>query len=451
VAIRSRQREIYPVKKQIKKIAKSALAGLESGVNWALEKSVGRRLMKNHSAKVLSTYAIQASPAHKDSVFSASLSDFVDSDTGYFSHLSLGNIPGNAGDILITHLQKVLWEKAIGQGVNWYDAYPDIKARTQKEFFLHSKCVVIGPGGLVSGAPYSNQSGWFLDFDEGLFQKDDFPVVVFGAGVNQWKNKRPFTDKALANIEKMFNRCSWVGLRETAGINFLSENLGDSVKGKLEFQPCPSLLLSELVSEIPNWDSRFVSVNIAADQLVELPIDRQQVAQIYNRLLNHLVARDLMPIIWCASTVDQDFAHEHFPQHRTLLLSGFPGGQIPHMVRMFRFAIGTRMHSVFPFIGMGIPAIATFGFHIRSSVMRDDLGLGDWLCDWSVEDQDWSKASEELIDKADRMIDQIEQQRIIASQTAQRMSKLTLDNLSRLLERLDLKTVASESLANELH
>lgn len=411
---------------------------MESGANWVLRKAFGRRLCKDFQANILAAYTQQAAPSFNGSVFSPTVAGGNQASAEFFSQLSLGSIPGNAGDILITHLQKSLWEQQLGGGLNWYDAYPDIKARTNHAIIEKSRCMVVGPGGLISGAPHKNQSGWFLDIDQGLLDSTDFPIVVFGAGVNRWKNKRSFTSEALANIESFFQRCHWIGLRETAGIQFLTDELGDSVSNKLQFQPCPSLMLRELTTELPNWNSNYVSVNIAADQLVELPIGRQEVARIYDELLAHLVRRNLVPILWCASSADLKFADEFFPQYGSILLSGFPGAQIPHIVRMFRFAIGTRMHSVFPFIGLGIPAIATFGFPIRSSVMRDDLGLPEWLCDWSVSDRDWGQAAADLRQKADQVIDQIDSARKKASDTISKVTAITRQNLAEIVGQLGL-------------
>jgi hypothetical protein len=262
------------------------------------------------------------------------------------------------------------------------------------------------------------------------------PIIVFGVGVNQWKRKRPFTEVGKQNIIRLVESCHWVGLRETAGIEFLKQFIPQSLHHKLTYQPCPSLLLSYMTYEKVALNSPFVAINIARDQLVELPINEEFLVRKLTHVLTCIKKRGLCPIFWCAGRDDYSFAQKYFKNLPALLLSAYPGAHLPHLISRFRFAIGIRMHGVFPFLGMGIPAIAVFGFPIRADVMRRDLGLDNWLCDWSTPERNWETIDTEIEEKIDCILEDESAAKATAQQVSARAWDQTLQNLDHITKSL---------------
>ena len=420
------------VKSNLKKLAKT----IEHTSNTILARYANRRIAPRAHWEMWEHLLAGATPGTPESLFNQMhLSSLPETKaSAIVSQLSLSHMPGNAGDVLISYLQKIIWQQYLKQGCLWQDVYHLVQKEDKDRWnkVNRGRLLLVGPGGLFSGAPWPNRSGWFLNLTQSDIDAIRAPIVVFGAGVNHWRQKRPFTDLGKQNIIHLVEKCKWIGLRETAGIEFLKQFIPQSMHYKIYYQPCPSLNLKYLNYEKVLLDSPYVAINIARDQLIELPVSEKFLVEKLNHVLIHIKKRDLHPIFWCAGRDDYTFVQKYFKHFPALLLSAYPGSHLPHIVSRFRFAIGMRMHGVFPFLGMGIPAIAIFGFPIRADVMRRDLDLNDWLCDWSNLTRNWDNIDIEIQKKIDYILDNESE----VKETAQQIPTLAWDQTLKNLDRI---------------
>lgn len=109
--------------------------------------------------------------------------------------------------------------------------------------------VVVGGGGLLlrdqAGAEGS-ASGWQWNATVDAVAALPVPLVVFAIGYNRFRGQPEFDPPFTEHIRTVVERSTFFGLRNTGSIRAVERYLPPALHDRLQFQPCPTTILSRL-------------------------------------------------------------------------------------------------------------------------------------------------------------------------------------------------------------
>lgn len=132
--------------------------------------------------------------------------------------------------------------------------------------------VLVGGGGLfLSDQKNSDtsKSGWQLNMSNNLMSQINKPIVVFGVGYNRFRNQKDFKKIFRKNINILYDKSIFFGLRNKGSIKNTSKYLVK--KKKLTLQPCITTIINKL-SYINNSNQSFkikkkIAIGFSADRM----------------------------------------------------------------------------------------------------------------------------------------------------------------------------------------
>lgn len=177
----------------------------------------------------------------------------------------------NAGDnILVSSLRKSIentWNfnpNFISQNIK--------KELSEQDLYLinKSKGMIIGGGGLLLKDTNKNDiSGWQFPISEKQIDSICTPISILGIGYNRFRNQEDFDECFKSNINKLFEKAVFVGIRNNGSIEALKKYLNPTLHDKLSFHPCATTILSKLYDIKPyqkNDSKKIIAFNIAFDR-----------------------------------------------------------------------------------------------------------------------------------------------------------------------------------------
>lgn len=297
--------------------------------------------------------------------------------------LSYGNC-SNAGDVLIFQTFNKLVDTDID--TTWHHVRSDkldIKARN----------VIIGPGGLLSGAyrpevaPDELVIRHLTPIRLAAWKKQQRPVFAFGTGTNtpfeNGPTAKPFSVESGKTIAKLAAVSDGLYLRGSADIRRLAEFCASDDLHKFKFQPCPSVFLDRLFSMQPAVSDQ-IAINFPLENSITRENEKKHPLRRFVEFAKSLglsvalldnhpsdinkIALDIfappqsdpLQAAFISEAYGKEDVQKLFEQRWTTLpavASRFNG---------YRFAFGVRLHSFLPFMAFNTPSVFLAGNPIRT-------------------------------------------------------------------------------------
>lgn len=182
------------------------------------------------------------------------------------SHVTAYCVP-NAGDIVLSQCVRDVIERKLYTNIDWnlVDLYS-----TVDEFAIaginDTKALVIGGGGLfLPDSNKNNISAWQWACSVQQYDKIDVPVIVFAVGYNYFNGQ---TRNSLFenNVMALVKKAAFFGLRSRGSVAAIQAFLPDSLKEKVVYQPCPTMVASKIYGSSHKCMHKRVVFNVALDR-----------------------------------------------------------------------------------------------------------------------------------------------------------------------------------------
>lgn len=296
--------------------------------------------------------------------------------------LSYGNC-SNAGDVLIFQTFNKLFEDEVDS--TWHHVRLD-------KLDVRARNVIIGPGGLLSGAykpdvaPDELVIRHLTPIRLAAWKKQQRPVFAFGTGTNtpfdNGPTSKPFSAESGKTIAKLANVSDGLYLRGSADIRRLAAFCATDDLHKFKFQPCPSVFLDRLFSIRPETTDQ-IAINfpmersLTAENVKTHPLNRfvefaKSLGLSVALLDNHpsdinKIALDMFERPQ-SDPGQADFVTEAFEKEdgQNLFEQRWTGAPfVASRFNGYRFAFGVRLHSFLPFMAFNTPSVFLAGNPIR--------------------------------------------------------------------------------------
>jgi hypothetical protein len=363
----------------------------------------------------------------------------------------------NAGDVLIHQTFNALFRDEIDTH------YRHIRA---DKLMCPTGRVVIGPGGLLSGAYRPDSSPDELvvrhltDKTLSAWQKAKKKIVAFGTGTNTpfdaGKNAKPFSAQSEKNIAKLAALSSRLYLRGSRDILRLSSLCNSEDMDKFVFQPCPSIFLDRLFGIKPIVSDK-VAVNfplntsITKENVAKHPLKRfKEFANAQGLTVvfmdNHPM--DINPYVFelCDETTHDAeglalISAEGFgalPEHNKKFEDVWMGtSSLPARFNGFRFAFGTRLHSFLPFMAFNTPTLFLSPNEIRRPMGQEYFQHAAFSAATPWANGSAAKVVDGMIDRMKYFMANEERLRFHIHEQRERLWTITLKNKRDMLDRLN--------------
>lgn len=185
------------------------------------------------------------------------------------THFSAFNPYSNAGDnILVTSLRDEI-DKFSNK--SYVYVHRNVRDKISDEVISianQTKCIIIGGGGLFLKDTNANEvSGWQFPISINSIDKIKVPLFLVAVGYNRFRNQDDFEPYFKDNINKIAEKCVFIGLRNNGSVEALKNYVEPKYHNKLIYYPCATTLLSKIYT-IPKFNikEKFVAINCAFDR-----------------------------------------------------------------------------------------------------------------------------------------------------------------------------------------
>ena len=363
----------------------------------------------------------------------------------YLVHFGM-HVPGNAGDTLLFHAVRDVFDRAYGtQHWSLEPLWPEVTAGDITRINREAKGIVIGGGGLLlRDTNPDSYSGWQWNCPTSVLRQIEVPLTIFAIGYNRFRGQADFDPVFTKNIRALVDQSAFFGLRNRGSIRALSEYLTETQTARLLFQPCPTTLLRFLHPRFEaiafqgtkNYPKRELALNIAFDRWhMRFQGEEERilnaVAQAMKWATNQGWEINLVIHSGGDDTIIPWLLNAQVP-FREVRLDGRPPRQILRFYQKVSLTIGMRGHSQMIPFGVG-NAIISLISHDKLRYFLDDIGHPEWGID--VQEKGLADA---LITKIDYVYANARriQQEIWAAQRS--LWEITKTNLRLIEERTDL-------------
>lgn len=362
----------------------------------------------------------------------------------------------NAGDVLIHQTFNALFKDSLDT------KYRHIRA---DKLGCPTGNVVIGPGGLLSGAYRTETAPDELVIRHlnaktlNAWQKADKKIFCFGSGTNTpfdaHKNAKPFSSVSEQNIAKLAHLATRLYLRGSRDILRLSSLCTSEDSDKFVFQPCPSVFLDRLFDIKPETSDR-IAINfplntaVTKENVANHPLKRfkeyanAQGLKVYF-LDNHPM--DINPYVLelCDGTTHDESvlkiiaadgfgaSSEHNKKFQDVWMNY---ESLPARFNGYRFAFGARLHSFLPFMAFNTPTV-----FLSPNEIRRPMGIEYFQHAAFSAAVPWSNAQGQeavtsMIDRLNYFMAHEDRLRARIQEQRERLWTITQANKADMLERL---------------
>lgn len=307
----------------------------------------------------------------------------------YLAHFGLHN-PGNAGDTLLFLAVRKLFDDVNGSE-HWKleQLWDEITESTINRLNKRSKGIIIGGGGLLLRDTNENQkSGWQWSCSIDQIRQIQVPIVVFAIGYNRFRNQEDFDPIFQEHIQETVSRSLFFGLRNHGSIRALTPYLEDSLISKLQFQPCPTTILSylypEKVSKLLEQGKQELTLNMSFDRRqLRFGLDEDKILTSIARAMKWANQKGwkINLTIHCPGDdyIEPWLLKEQVVFHK-IQLGGLPPQTVLDFYSKMPLTIGMRGHSQMIPFGMG-NAIISLISHDKLGFFLEDINHPEWGID----------------------------------------------------------------------
>ena len=182
------------------------------------------------------------------------------------SHVTIYST-GNAGDTVLSTAMRDLFNTSFGS-ISW-----NIKkvTATINQRYIDSlnktDAIIIGGHGLFLPDTNPNDiSNWEFACSEEYYDEITKPIIVFAVGYNYFKGQ----ERSLlfeSNVRKLVEKSAFFGLRNQGSVREIQSFLDDSLKKKVVYQPCPTMIARYLYPDLPpKKGTGKIAFNLALDR-----------------------------------------------------------------------------------------------------------------------------------------------------------------------------------------
>ena len=320
----------------------------------------------------------------------------------YLAHFGLHK-PGNAGDTLLFLAVRKLFDQTNGSYYwNLEQLWDEITDKTIKRLNKKSKGIVIGGGGLLLKDTNPNQkSGWQWSCSIEQLKQIEVPIIVFAIGYNRFRGQNDFDPVFQEHIQETVRRSIFFGLRNHGSIRSLKPYLDSSLVQKLNFQPCPTTLLSYLYPEkVDNCfedGKRQLTLNMSFDRRqLRFGIREDEILTSIARAMKWAMQEgwEINLAIHCPGDNNiEPWLIQEQVMFRKVELGGKPAQEVLDFYSKMPLTIGMRGHSQMIPFGMG-NAIISLISHDKLAYFLEDINHTEWGIDLKSQD-----IEEQLVEK----------------------------------------------------
>lgn len=368
--------------------------------------------------------------------------------------LSYGNC-SNAGDVLIFQTFNKLFEEELD--TTWHHVRLDkldVKARN----------IVIGPGGLLSGAykpevtPDELVVRHLTPIRLASWVKQQRPVFAFGTGTNtpfeNVASSKPFSPGSEKTIAKLAQTSRGLYLRGSADIRRLAMFCAADDLHKFKFQPCPSVFIDRLYGIRPTITDQ-IAVNfplaksLTAENAKTHPLNR--FVEFAKSLGLSVALLDNHPSDINKIALDM-FAPPQSDSRQASFLNDATGNvdntnlferrwtsQCPmaHRFNGYRFAFGVRLHSFLPFMAFNTPSVFLAANPIRSPMPIEYFGNSVFGAKVAFGQGSFGQVVDGMIERLRHFVKNEEQLRTQIADQRARLWEITTKNKYEMLSRMN--------------
>lgn len=319
------------------------------------------------------------------------------------SHISAYS-QGNGGDVLLPVALRSTVEQVASSNIKWGSFR--VNTKSWKLFIdnANKSCgVIIGGGGLFLRDTNPNHySGWQWSIPIESLKKIKTPLCILAVGYNRFRNQEDFDPIFRDHIKATFEKCCFVGLRNTGSINSIKEYLPNELHSKLRLQPCMTVILRNIYPHLFTFTDScepFIAVNCAFDR-ASLRFGNDQKGYLLRKLSNALkyLSSHIKIKYYAHMKDDEKFLHylncSKVPYEIVRLYDNINPTSMIEEYKKPSLVIGMRGHSQMIPFGCGTPILSVIS-HNKMQWFLDDIGHPEW----GIEIRD-SEMTEKLIKKA---------------------------------------------------
>lgn len=174
---------------------------------------------------------------------------------------------GNTGDTVLSTCIRDLFERELGH-ISWrlMDLYGDVDGRYIGKLNA-TKGVIIGGHGAFLPDTYPNDiSNWEFACSSQQYDEIRPPIIVFAVGYNYFQGQER-TRLFEENIKKLVERSAFFGLRNRGSVREIQSFLPETLREKVVYQPCPTMISRKLYPELPEKrKTGKIAFNVAMDR-----------------------------------------------------------------------------------------------------------------------------------------------------------------------------------------
>lgn len=307
----------------------------------------------------------------------------------YLAHFGLHK-PGNAGDTLLFLAVRKLFDDVNGYK-HWKleQLWDEITDSTVSRLNKRSKGIIIGGGGLLLRDTNQNQkSGWQWSCSIDQIRQIQVPIVVFAIGYNRFRNQEDFDPIFQEHIQETVSRSLFFGLRNHGSIRALTPYLEDSLISKLQFQPCPTTILSylypEKVSPLLEQGKQELTLNMSFDRRqLRFGLEEDKILTSIARAMkwaNQKGWKINLTIHCPGDDYIEPWLLKEQVVFRKIQLGGLPPQTVLDFYSKMPLTIGMRGHSQMIPFGMG-NAIISLISHDKLAFFLEDIDHLEWGID----------------------------------------------------------------------
>ncbi len=310
-------------------------------------------------------------------------------------HFGLHHRTGNAGDTVL--FRSVRWAIDKGRSQRWHriEVRQMVTDVTVEQINRSAKAVIVGGGGLLLADTNANkESGWQWPCSIRHLKQLEVPLAFFAIGYNRFRCQDDFSDVFKENIVEMVKRSSFFALRNRGSIAALKQYLPKELHDRLEYQPCPTTVLSHLRPDAPPRSHRLpkrplVCVNLAFDRhQLRFSGREAQACEAIARVLKTLGQQgwQIQLVAHCESddTVLPWLSREQV-DFEFVDLTYASAQKVISTYQAASLVIGMRGHSQMIPFGIGCPILSLVS-HDKMAWFLEDIEHQEWGVEVSAED-----------------------------------------------------------------
>lgn len=292
---------------------------------------------------------------------------------------------GNAGDTVLSACIRDLFDADVGR-ISW--SLIPITKQVNKEYIERlntNSAVVIGGHGAFMPDTNENQiSGWEWACSQEQYGQISAPLIVFAAGYNYFtgqERKKIFED----NIETLVSRSAFFGLRNNGSVREIQSFIDDSLKSKVVYQPCPTMISRKIYPCIKKKEvTRQVAFNVALDRAARrmgnnTDLILGEIAKAMKKLTS--IGYDVHFITHCAIEIAFiDYLKKFDVDFKFHSASSWGAEKLIDFYYGMDVVIGMRGHGIWVPFGVNCHIIS-LGNQKKTKWFLEDINSSDWFID----------------------------------------------------------------------